>query len=66
MSLVIPIFLGGGEGSGVSLNMRGRGGGGLVNKKESPDFRSPEVGISADLCCHNSTAGGAHSKQTHI
>ena len=33
MSLVIPIFVRGGE--------RGR-----VKKRESPDFRSPEVGIS--------------------
>ena len=37
-----------------------------MKKRESPDFRSPEVGISANLWCHNSAAGGAHSKQTHI
>ena len=47
MSKVIPILIGGGEGGG------GRGDGGLitfpggVKKRESPDFRSPEVGISA-------------------
>ena len=33
MSLLIPIFVGGG----------------VVKKRESPDFRSPEVGISASL-----------------
>lgn len=37
-----------------------------VQEIESPDFRSPEVAISANLCCHNSAASGAHSKQTHI
>ena len=42
MSLVISIFVGGGEGGGGgSLNFRG-----VVKKRESPDFRSPEVGIS--------------------
>ena len=46
MSLLIPIFVGGGEGGGGLLNFRG-GGGGVVKKRESPDFRSPEVGISA-------------------
>ena len=34
------------------------GGGGVVKKRESPDFRSPEVGISAavvvDLLCAGS------------
>ena len=44
MSLLIPIFVGGGEGGGGLLNFRG--GGGVVKKRESPDFRSPEVGIS--------------------
>ena len=44
MSLVIPI--GGwvnlsGGGRGKALKIRG-----LVKKRESPDFRSPEVGIS--------------------
>ena len=45
MSLVISIFVGGGE-------MGGGGGAGfieflgVVKKRESPDFRSPEVGIS--------------------
>ena len=34
MSLVIPIFVRGGEGAGVK-------------KRKSPDFRSPEVDISA-------------------
>ena len=46
MSLVIPIFLGDGEGGGGLLNFRG---GGVVKKRESPDYRSPEVGISGDL-----------------
>ena len=45
MSLLIPIFVGGGEGGGGLLNFRE--GGGVVKKRESPDFRSPEVGISA-------------------
>ena len=44
MSLVIPIFVGGGEGGVGSLNFLGGGWGGV--KRESPDFRSPEVGIS--------------------
>ena len=42
MSLLIPIFVRGGEGGGGLLNFRG----GVVKKRESPDFRSPEVGIS--------------------
>ena len=39
---------GGGEGGGLLIFGRGSGGGGGVNKKKSgsPDFRSPEVGIS--------------------
>ena len=46
MPLVIPIggwvnFSGG--GGKVVLKFRG---GGVVKKRESPDFRSPEVGIS--------------------
>ena len=46
MSKVIPIggwvnFSGGGGGGGVSLKFRG-----IVKKRQSPDFRSPEVGIS--------------------
>ena len=54
MSLLIPIFVRGGEGGGGLLNFRG--GGGVVKKRESPDFRSPEVGISElvhpfFLCC---------------
>ena len=48
MSLLIPIFVGGGEGGGGLLTFR-EGGGGVVKKRESPDFRSPEVGISAML-----------------
>ena len=46
MCHIIPIFIGGGEGVGSSLNFRGGGGGG-VKKREPPDFRSPEVGTSA-------------------
>ena len=50
MSLVIFIFVVGGEGEWGSLNLSG--GGGLVGKKrESPDFRSPEVGIFALYTC---------------
>ena len=54
MSLLIPIFVGGGEGGGGLLTFRE--GGGVVKKRESPDFRSPEVGISElvhpfFLCC---------------
>ena len=45
MSLLIPIFVGGGEGNGGLLNFRG---GWVVKKRESPDLRSPEVGISVD------------------
>ena len=45
MCLVIPIFVGGGEGGSGLLNFWG---GGVVKKRESPDFRSPEVGISVD------------------
>ena len=48
MSLVIPIFLGDGEGGGGLLNFRG---GGVVKKRESPDFRSAEVGISVKRTC---------------
>ena len=44
MSLLIPIFVGGGEGGGGLLNFPG--GGRVVKKRESPDFRSPDVGIS--------------------
>ena len=37
-------------GGGSALTSpRGAGGGGEVQKRESPDFRSPEVGISARL-----------------
>ena len=54
MSLLIPIFVGGGEGGGGLLNFRG-GGGGVVKKRESPDFRSPEVGISANLSVRSLT-----------
>ena len=43
MSLVMPIFVRGGEGSG-SLNFRG-----VAKKRESPDFRSPEVMASLVL-----------------
>ena len=43
MSLVIPIFVGGREGGRWFIEFPG----GVVKKRESPDFRSPEVGISA-------------------
>ena len=46
MSLVIPIFVRGvEEGGGGGVHGISRGGG--VKKRESPDFRSPEVSISA-------------------
>ena len=42
------MLIGNGEGSGLVLDVRGRGGGGTVmQKRQAPDFRSPEVGISA-------------------
>ena len=42
MSSVIPIFIGGGKGVGFIKFL----GWGVVKKRESPDLRSPEVGIS--------------------
>ena len=45
---MIATFVGvveGGGGGGSSLNFRG----GVVKKRESPDFRSPEVGISSTM-----------------
>ena len=41
MSLVIPL------GAGTIWWGKGRGGEGVVKKRESPDLRSPVVGISA-------------------
>ena len=42
-------LFGGGRGLGwCQLIFWGGGGGGWVQKRESPDFRSPEVAISAD------------------
>ena len=46
MSLVIPIFVRGVEEGGGFMEFPEVGGGGVVKKRESPDFRSPEVGIS--------------------
>ena len=34
----------GGSGGVGAVDIRGWGGGGVVRKRESPDFRSPEVG----------------------
>ena len=48
MSSVIPIFIGGGEGWEDSLNL----GEGVVKKRGSPDFSSPEVGISVRIEDH--------------
>ena len=42
-------WLGLGVGS-VDIRGLGRGGGGVVQNRESPDFRSPEVG-RYDHCC---------------
>ena len=47
MSLVIPIFVRGGEGAGICVISRGGG------KRKSPDFRSPEVGISGSFGSQN-------------
>ena len=42
------MLIGNGEGGGLVFDIRGGGGGGTVmQKRQSPDFRSPEVGISA-------------------
>ena len=38
-----------GGGRGVHVISRGGGGGGVVKNRESPDFRSPEVGISVNI-----------------
>ena len=35
-------------GDGEAVNIWGGGGGVLVQNKESPDFRSPQVGISVN------------------
>ena len=43
MSSVIPIIIGGGEGGWAFIKFPGEG---VVKKRGSPDFRSPEVGIS--------------------
>ena len=59
MSLVIPI--------GGWVICRGLGGGGVeisgvgevVQKRESPDFRSPEVGISVIMSKSRGGGGGA-------
>ena len=45
MSSVIPIFIGGGKGVGF-IKFPGWG---VVKKRESPDLRSPEVGISVKV-----------------
>ena len=53
MSSVIPIFIGGGEGWEDSLNFfLGGGGEGVVKKRGSPDFSSPEVGSSVTIEDH--------------
>ena len=42
---VLRQFVGTGwVGGGVGADIRGRGGGGVGQNRESPDFRSPEVG----------------------
>ena len=52
-----------GGGRGGSWNFqRWGGGGGVVKKRESPDFRSPEVGISA-LPLKNSTTFKAYPEE---
>ena len=41
------MLIGNGEGGGLVFDIRGGGGGTVMQKRQSPDFRSPEVGISA-------------------
>ena len=41
------LIFGGGEGRGQEVDRLYSVGGGLMQKKESPGFRFPEVGISA-------------------
>ena len=36
--------MGGGGGGVGAVDIRGGGGGGVLQNRESPDFRSPEVG----------------------
>ena len=62
MSLVIPIFVRGVEEGGGFMEFLEVGGGGVVKKRESPDFRSPEVGISA-LPLKNSTTFKAYPEE---
>ena len=61
MSLVIPIFVRGVEKVGGFMEFP-EVGGGVVKKRESPDFRSPEVGISA-LPLKNSTTFKAYPEE---
>ena len=56
MSLVIPIFVGGGEGGGGLFNFW-RGG---SEKERVSSFSSPEVGISATVSYYSGTS----TKQT--
>ena len=62
MSLVIPIFVRGVEEGGGFMEFPEVGGGGVVKKRESPDFRSPDVGISA-LPLKNSTTFKAYPEE---
>ena len=61
MSLVIPIFVRGVEEGGGFMEFP-EVGGGVVKKRESPDFRSPDVGISA-LPLKNSTTFKAYPEE---
>ena len=51
-----------GCGGGRGVQGISGGGGGVVKKRESPDFRSPEVGISA-LPVKNSTTFKAYPEE---
>ena len=42
------------------------GGGGVVKKRESPDFRSPEVGISADVVSITDSQYGNPTSGWHL
>ena len=51
-----------GCGGGRGVHGISRGGGGVVKKRESPEFRSPEIGISA-LPLKNSTTFKAYPEE---
>ena len=56
---VLRQFVGAGRGGGGvgAVDIREWGGGGVVQNRESPDFRSPEVGRYAGACTSTSYYG---------